>query len=207
MSEYMDEKIVAQKRLAEKSKYSTVDTGMYIEDELVNFCPVELFGGKMRVMLPEAFTDMDPEIATIKYPSAARPQVIQTNAAGSINFTFSHFAAQPLRQEQVKDAAAQFKTLIRRVHPANVFYDMKEEEVGGNTLWWFDYKGYAVDDQTYNLVYLVSVDGRMMHGVFNCVFRDIEEWKPAAMQVMLSVRDLTLQKEGGQSNERRPYFS
>lgn len=34
-----------------------------------------------------------------------------------------------------------------------------------------------------------------MHGIFNCLYRDILEWKEPVHQIMMSVTDLT-QREG-----------
>lgn len=47
----------------------------------------------------------------------------------------------------------------------------------------------------YNVMYITPIEGKLMHGIFNCMYRDILEWKDAVQQVMLSVVDLTQEKE------------
>lgn len=88
-------------------------------------------------MLPEGFVDMPPEMARIKYPSEQRPQEIRMNGDGTVNFTFSLFEAG-LEEQQIEDALGQFKSVIRKVNPAFVFYDLaveKDKALGSHALW------------------------------------------------------------------------
>ena len=143
-------------------------------------------------MLPEGFVDMLPEMARIKYPSEQRPREIRMNGDGTVNFTFSLFEAE-LEEQQIEDALGQFKSVIRKVNPAFVFYDLAVEK--DKALGWFDFKSYGFDEQIYNVMYITPIEGKLMHGIFNCLYRDILEWKEPVHQIMMSVTDLT-QREG-----------
>lgn len=93
----------------------------------------------------------------------------------------------------IEDALGQFKAVIRKVNPAFIFYDFVVES--DKALGWFDFKSYGLDEQIYNVMYLLPVEGKLMHGIFNCLYRDILEWKEAVHQIMMSVTDLTQKKE------------
>ena len=89
--EFFDEKILEYRRRARKEKFSSLETGMYIKDELVTFSEIPLFNDQFTIMLPDSFVDMPSEIAKIKYPSEQRPQIIKTSMDTTINFAFNLF--------------------------------------------------------------------------------------------------------------------
>lgn len=190
--DFLDEEIMEFRKSAKKSKYNSLETGMYIKDRLIRFKETQILSDKVSVMLPEGFVEMPQRIAKIKYPSEQRPQVIMTSDDGTVNFTFSLYDTE-FNERQIEDALGQFKAVIRKVNPAFVFYDFVVEP--DKALGWFDFKSYGLDEQIYNVMYLLPVEGKLMHGIFNCLYRDILEWKEAVHQIMMSVTDLTQEKE------------
>lgn len=190
----IDEEIIMMKRLEKKKDYNSFETGFYIDDEIIQFHRVGILDGKMSVMLPREFRPMQPEIARIKYPSEARPQLIMTSEDQSVNFTFSLFEA-PILPEETKRAAEEFRTVIKSLNPANIFYELQAEMPGENGLAWFDYQSYAVDAHIYNLMYVRPIEGKMLHGVFNCQDTLADDWKAVALQVVRSIVDLTERKQ------------
>ena len=190
--DFLDEEIMEFRKSAKKSKYNSLETGMYIKDRLIRFKETQILSDKVSVMLPEGFIEMPQRIAKIKYPSEQRPQVIMTSDDGTVNFTFSLYDTE-FNERQIEDALGQFKAVIRKVNPAFVFYDFVVES--DKALGWFDFKSYGLDEQIYNVMYLLPVEGKLMHGIFNCLYRDILEWKEAVHQIMMSVTDLTQKKE------------
>ncbi len=190
--DFLDEEIMEFRKSAKKSKYNSLETGMYIKDRLIHFKETHVLSDKVSVMLPEGLTDMPLGIAKIKYPSEQRPQVIMTSDDGTVNFTFSLYDTE-FNERQIEDALGQFKAVIRKVNPAFIFYDFVVES--DKALGWFDFKSYGLDEQIYNVMYLLPVEGKLMHGIFNCLYRDILEWKEPVHQIMMSVTDLTQKKE------------
>ena len=87
--EFFDEKILEYRRRARKEKYSTLETGMYIKDELVKFERQKLFHDKLSIMLPTTFVDLPSNLAKIKYSSEQRPQIIKTSLDTTVNWGFS----------------------------------------------------------------------------------------------------------------------
>lgn len=187
--EYLDEQLLALKRQQKRKQYHSLETGFYIHDELIEFERVIIEPLLLSIMLPTTFVTMPQSMVKVKYQSENRPQVIKTSLDTRVNFTFS-LLSQPVKPEQIPTLAKQFKTVVQRINPANVFYDLKEDQTEEQIpLCWFDYKGYAVDDQVYYMMYVTPCGGnKLLHGTFSCRFKDKDEWKEAARQVILSLK-------------------
>ncbi|RFZ79591.1 hypothetical protein DS742_07400 [Lacrimispora amygdalina] len=184
--EYMDEKIINLRNQAKKAEHTSLEKGVYIKEGLLSFERRKLFDGEMSILLPVPFKIMPEEIAKIKYPSEQRPQLIYSNAGGDVNFTFSLFDEQ-VNTSQIKEARDRFRGLIKKIQPANLFIEKKEEDLKDTVAAWFDFKNYGLDAQLYNLFYFTNIKGKLLHGIFNCKFEEAEAWKPIAVQVIKSV--------------------
>ena len=185
---YLDEDFLKLKRREKYAKYSTLETGIYIKDELVEFEPRDIPELNINASLPKTFVRMPLSIAKIKYPSETRPQMIFTSLDTTVNFTFSVYP-QDVPLDQVKRVAEQMKAMLKKVSPANIFYDLQAEVAENRALCWFNYKSYAIDDQIYTIMYLLAAEkGKILHGTFSCRFDSMNEWNRAAIQVIQSVK-------------------
>lgn len=185
--DFMDEKII---ELRNKNRKKSLEDGLLIKGEFIEFEPVKFFDDKLEIMLPKTFVDMPSDLAKIKYPSESRPQIIKTDSTGGINFCFNLFE-QSVKEDELKDIAKTFSKMIKKVNPANVFYDQKTEELGDKIVSWFDFKGYAIDSQIYYIYYVTVIDGNLLHGIFNCLREDMEDYKEVAFLVIESIKDLS----------------
>lgn len=189
MEEFFDEKILEYRRHARNEKYSTLETGMYIKNELVRFERKEMFQGKLGVMLPESFVTLRVKLARIKYSSQQRPQVIRTSRDTTVNFGMS-LTDIGIEEEHIKELRDQSREALKRLNPAFVFYesgvDKRHVPVG-----WFEFKSYGLDTDVYNLMFVSRIGGKMLHGIFNCDYEDVLEWREAARQMMYSILDLS----------------
>ncbi|MFI3212251.1 MAG: hypothetical protein R3Y24_02820 [Eubacteriales bacterium] len=188
--EFMDEEII---KMRQRNRKISLEDGVYIKGEFIEFEEVKLFDDKIAITLPKTFIDMPKKIAQIKYPSNQRPQIIKTDLLGATNFTFS-LIAQHLESEQLEQVANMFENTIKKVHPANVFYDKGTEDIGKLKFSWFDFKGYAIDSQMYYLYYVTIIDGNLLHGVFSCISQELEHYKEVAFLIMRSIKDLRGEK-------------
>ena len=156
---YLDEDFLKLKRREKYAKYSTLETGIYIKDELVEFEPRDIPELNINASLPK-----------------------------TVNFTFSVYP-QDVPLDQVKRVAEQMKAMLKKVNPANIFYDLQAEVAENRALCWFNYKSYAIDDQIYTIMYLLAAEkGKILHGTFSCRFDSMNEWNRAAIQVIQSVK-------------------
>lgn len=191
--DYLDEEIIELKNKKKHEEYNDIYKGIYIDDKIMEFEEVKLFDEKMSIMLPKEFVDMPSNLARIKYPCEGRPQIIKTDLSGGINFTFSMFESQ-IKKEQIEGVSKGFKSIIKKMNPANMFFEEKTDDLGESKISWFDYKGFALDGKIYTLVYVTSINGRVLHGIFNCKYDLVKEWKPIVRQVIMSIKDLTIKE-------------
>lgn len=185
--EFKDEKII---ELRNQTKKISLEDGVYIKGELIEFEPCKLFEEQVELMLPKTFVDMPLKIAQVKYPSNQRPQIIKTDLTGATNFCFNLFE-QPVKSEELREVAKTFKNMIRKLNPANVFYDYKTEDLGETKISWFEFKGYAIDTQIYYIYYVTVINKKLLHGIFSCIREDMEEYKEIAFMVMKSIKDIS----------------
>lgn len=191
---YADLGIIRARREAQKEKYQTLESGIYVKDELIQFHAVELLDGKLSIKLPEYFEEMELEMAKQKYPSEFRPKAIWTNPSGSVTFTFNFFEEME-NAEELPAMAQEMRKLVERLEPANVFYEFEEKVLGDTKVIWFDYKSYGLDQQIYNFMYFVPFTQVFVQGGFNCPTRISEAWKPVVRLVVLSMEE-KIQAEG-----------
>lgn len=195
--EYLDEEVLKFRNHLKRDTYNSIEGGVYIGDEIVPFKEMMLFDEKVKIMLPDTFVDMPSAIVKLKYPSEQRPQIIKTSLDTAVNFTFSLFN-QELEESQVGRGIEQCREIIRKVNPAFLYYDLVVEEE--KNIGWFDFKSYGLDEPIYNVMYITPIEGKMMHGIFNCRYRDIMDWKPVVHQVLMSIEDCS-------QNKRRKWYA
>lgn len=187
--DYLDEKMMELQKIKLREEYCTLETGFFVKDEIVKFNRVKFPEIKISVMLPTSFVTMPSDMARMKYTSEFRPNIIHTSLDTSVNFTFT-LTAESLAPNQTKSVMNSMQIALQRLNPSILFFDRKQEQIGENTFYWFDYKSYAIDDQLYNIMFGVSICGHFLHCGFNCRFREKDEWKDAAVQVIKSIKTL-----------------
>lgn len=192
--EYIDEEIIELRKQQKKEKYHSLETGIYVQNELLEFEQTELLNGNISIILPKTFVTMPPNIAKIKYTSEFRPQEIKTSLDVTVNFAFNYIDT-PLQPDETKSASYQLEMIIKRMNPACIFFERNTETVNDLTFSWFDYKSSAMDATIYNYVFVSSIGKKLLHGAMNCPFESCEDWKQIANQVMHSIKDLTKEKE------------
>lgn len=201
--EFFDEKILEYRRRARKEKYSTLETGMYIKDELVQFERITLFKGKMSIMMPVSFVDLPSNLAKIKYISEQRPQIIKTSLDTTVNLGFS-MPDLEVYPEHIEELCKQTKSALKQINPAIVFYEGQVES--DLPLGWFEFKSYGIDSNVYNLMFMTIVDKKLLHGIFNCNYNDAIEWRDAARQMMRTIKDVSKEGKNAGTNNNSGTF-
>jgi len=183
----LDEKILNLRKEQQKQEYSNIETGVYINNVLVKFKRTGVLDNKLTVLIPESFVDMPLAAAKIKYPSEQRPQCIKTSPDTSTNIALSLFDF-PSSEKYLEQEAGQMQLVLKKTNPAIEFYTLETVELDDFKLAWMDYKSFAVDEQIYNIMFLAAVEGKTLHGVFNCIFRYYEDWNDPALQMIKSIQ-------------------
>lgn len=186
---YSDEAIIQMMNKHKRGVYGSIEDEICIRGKKICFRQDALFDNKMSVMLPDNFKDMSPEAAKSKYPMEQRPQVIKTSEDTKINFTFS-LIDQPITNEQVEELVKYIKKILRNAKPDIRFVEDKIQEVNKLTIGWFDFVSNGYDQKIYNLMYYLPIDGKVMHGIFNCPLQDADVWKTIILQVIQTIREI-----------------
>jgi len=86
-----------------------------------------------------------------------------------------------------------------RLHaPETVFYGKGNICPKGAEGMWFEYKNFTLDDETYNLQFLIGSDIYLLAGTFNCRMCFYDEWK---VPVLNSLEYIGFGGKVGQTNE------
>ncbi len=187
MMEYNDEKIISLKMEAKEQIAMSLEHGYYINGKKETFVKEVLFDERISIYLPETFVDMPSQVKELKYPSAFRPQIIKTTLDSTVNFAFNLLGGDGL-SGKTEEVANSFSIALKQTNPSIIFYDFSTEEMSdGNKISIFDFTSFGLDQQVYNLMGILFVNGKILQATFNCLERDKDDWKDAAKEVFLSV--------------------
>ena len=188
--EYIPEEILEARRELELMKHNTLETGIYVEDELITFTKIILPDTKISIFLPEQFIVMPDMVKDMKYPSKNAPDLVVTSLDSKVNFGFNIL---PVLMEagDTEELSRQFQNAIHNVNPSIRIKNQTSGETmeQGNEMSWFDFKGYTLDELNYNRMYLVRMRKTVLHGVFNCPMRVKEQWETIVEKCFLSIEE------------------
>ena len=193
---YTDEILIKKGNEYKQFAYGNLEEGMYIQGVFYEFSRQKLTLEDISIMLPINFSDMPLTMAKVKYPSEQRPDIIKMNVESDINFTFK-LLEFPQTEQSLEQIIQYFYQVIQKTQPANVFYEKNFLPIMGKKLGWFDFKSHAIDCKLYNLMYLLPIGRKFLHGIFNCPLSEVDLWKPVVLQVIHSIEDLTITEGKG----------
>lgn len=165
----------------------------YIDGMDYTFESELLFSSQVSVPVPLSFEKMPEKLLKVKYPMEARPQLVLTSSDTSINFAFNLFKEQALLNKQVKEVTDGFQNIVKRMQPANHFYEKKIATSKDRSYGWFDFKSPGLDEPVYTLMTFTPVGGHFFHGIFNCAAQKMPDWKPVFLQIIHDLSDQTEQ--------------
>lgn len=188
--EYFDEEIINAKRELERLKHTTLKTGIYVGDELITFTKMDIPDTEISMYLPEQFIIMPDMVKEMKYPSQNAPDLVVTSLDSMVNFAFNVLPVV-LEAGDTEIMSSQFQNALSNVNPSikikNQTSDLTTDQ--GNEMSWFDFKGYTLDGQNYNRMYIVKMKTTVLHGIFNCPMQLKEEWESIVEQCFLSIEE------------------
>lgn len=186
--EFPDERIIELRQKEKEKAYTTLETGIYVNRELIEFASEKLFNEQMEILLPTSFINMPPAVAKVKYPSEYRPQIIKTSLDGTANFTFNLFDILIEGSDGLEEVAAHFQLVLKQVNPILKIHNYNEVDCEGQSYRLFSYKSYGLDMQIYNLMCVTQIKDKVLQGSFSCPYEEHELWEEIARQIFLSIR-------------------
>lgn len=195
MGEKVDEKILDFINAEEKreAKKDICSGPVKIGARYYEFEETEFLDEKLKMFIPKDFKDMSLPARKFKYPSENRPDIIKCNKKGNICITLK-IIDSPLDEEHVEKLKDGMKVIIKKTNPANVFYEDGVLEVDSKNIGFFEYKGYAIDDSLYNIMFFCEFEDKTLMGTFSCIYKECKEWRDIAFQVIKTVKVVTEHK-------------
>jgi hypothetical protein len=189
MMDYFDEELLDAKRKMERQMHTTLETGIYAGEELVTFTQIDLPDFSVRMPLPDQFVVMPEEVKKAKYPSQEAPALILTSLSSTVNISFNELPVL-LKEGEIKTMIGQFQNALENINPSIIIKNQTDTKTDqGNEMSWFEYKGYQLDGQSYNRVYLLRLRKTVLHGTFSCNIKDKEHWMEIAERIFMAVEE------------------
>lgn len=188
---YYDEKILEARREEERRRHTTLETGIYVKDDLITFTQISLPNTSIRIFLPEQFISMPEAVKDVKYPSKNAPDLVITSLDSIVNFGFNLFSKR-IDEGDTAVMSRQFRDALRNVNPA-IKISKWEDNITTDSdyeMSWFQFKGYALDGQNFNRMYFIKMKKSVLHGIFNCPMRVKEEWVDIAAKCFQTVEEI-----------------
>ena len=187
---HYDKQILEARQEEERRRYTTLETGIYVDDELITFAQTTLPDTRIQLYLPEQFVTMPDQVRDMKYPSRNAPDFIVTSLDTTVNFGFN---VLPVRLEEgdTKVMSIQFQEALRNINPSIRISERVDNTATetGSEMSWFGFKGYVLDGQNYNRMYIIRLAKNVLHGIFNCPPRVRDQWEDIVDQCFRSVEE------------------
>ncbi|WP_230586035.1 MULTISPECIES: hypothetical protein [Lysinibacillus] len=182
-----------QEDLQEVDIYQNIIT---IDDEEVQVMEQPLLDGKMIIRMPKLFSIMSAELASLKYPSERRPNLIYTDTSSSINLAFN-LTPHRLNEDGVAAFQENMMDILEQAQPSADWLDTDVQKIDGKTVGFLEVITPAIDGEIFNLMFFASVEGRALIGTFNCMEDDLDTWRPIARAMMESLQFTSSEGKGG----------
>lgn len=156
----------------------------------ITFETVRLFRGRMEISLPEGFVDMPDYLAKRKYPSRYRPPLILMSGDTLVNYGFQ-LTETPLAKVQLTEAIEGFLYSSRRIMPAARFGTVQYIDRADGQTAYYSYEVAAADTDIFQITYITDIDGKLLHGMFNCLLQEKERWERAALKSIGSIKEVS----------------
>ncbi|WP_257216263.1 hypothetical protein [Lysinibacillus sphaericus] len=182
-----------QEDLQEVDIYQNIIT---IDDEEVQVIEQPLLDGKMIIRMPKLFSIMSAELASLKYPSERRPNLIYTDTSSSINLAFN-LTPHRLNEDGVAAFQENMMDILEQAQPSADWLDTDVQKIDGKTVGFLEVITPAIDGEIFNLMFFASVEGRALIGTFNCMEDDLDTWRPIARAMMESLQFTSSEGKGG----------
>lgn len=147
----------------------------------------KVLNGKVTLLLPLVFTQMDESTLLMKYPNTAnRPTEVYTNYNGSVNIAFNH-TANPINEHDLDQVQTAIQQQLSRTNGIEML-QTEHLKVNDSEFVTIEFISNAIDTKIYNTMFITVLNGKLLLGTFNCTLNDLNEWKPISKKIIRSIR-------------------
>lgn len=153
----------------------------------VNLKPTTLLSGKLVMLIPDGFVQMDEATLRTKYPSANRPSLVFTNDRGTMNVAINH-SQDRVTPSQLTQLHQQLDSSIRQAVPNANWMFSGFQHYGGRKWVQLEFVSPAIDTKIHNLMVASSLEQRMLAVSFNVTDELSGEWLGVGREIISSMR-------------------
>ncbi len=185
---YHDEELLEARRERERKKHTTLETGIFVGDELIRFTYTTFSDLAIRLPLPKHFMILPDVIKNVKYPSTYAPRIVMSSLDVLINFTFDRFE---VKDGDIKAMAKQFQTALKNADPSLIIKGQANAETDqGNEMSWFGYGDHQIDGQSYNRACLIKMKDFILYTTFNCPSKEKGNWENIIEKIFMAIEEM-----------------
>ncbi|WP_409369942.1 hypothetical protein [Lysinibacillus sp. 38-6] len=186
----------ASEQVEQDPKINIYQDSIIIDDKKVKVIDQSLLDGKVSIRMPNLFSMMSREIASLKYPSERRPNLIYTDESSTINLAFN-LTPHRLKEEGVAAFQENMIDILEQAQPSADWLDTDVLTIDEKTVAFLEIITPAIDGDIFNLMFFTSIEGLALIGTFNCLEDDLETWRPIARAMMESLQFDFARRNGG----------
>lgn len=142
--------------------------------------------------VPKDFRRLPDEEKGRFFHGDVKPQVVLEDAAGGqLALLLTDKMAQSAHLDSVLN---DFYFLLRQRYPAAFFLEKGRLELQDENLVWMDFQGNTIAETKYYLLFLTTISGKLLIGLFQCTWNQMGRRKNEILQIlqgMIDVRDKT----------------
>lgn len=146
-----------------------------------------LLNNKLELKIPKDFQIMSDEMLSTKYPSDRRPTLVYTNPSGGINVALN-LTESRATQNQIPTYKEYLLETFKNAYPSAEWKSSGVTTINGRKVGYLEFVTPAIDTQIYNLFFFTDLEGKLLLCTFNCTIKSMNEWSPAAKEIMNSLR-------------------
>jgi len=185
--EHIDEQILESRKVLKRQKYTSLESGIYAGEELITFAQLTLPDSEISIFIPDQFILMPDQIKNMKYPSKDAPDIVLTSIDSVINIGFNVLPIQ-INEGDTKAMSLQFQDALKNVNPSIKIKNAEELVTEkGYEVNRFEFKGYVLDGQIYNQMYMIKLKKTVLHSIFNCPMNVKENWVNIIEKCFMSI--------------------
>ena len=148
-----------------------------------------LLNHTIEIMFPEECWKLTDEETDLLFPGRQRPQeVVKVADEAYMVFCLTDKAVD---DSQLDSAINEFYFMIRQRCPENIFLDRGSMQVTPGHLSWMDFKGDAFSGETYYLLFLTRLGGKLLMGLFQCGWKQMRIYRSRILHILSGIRDLS----------------
>jgi hypothetical protein len=142
--------------------------------------------GKVEVSVPRPFKIMDEEMIAVKYPLKQEAEFqVYTDEDATVNIAFEHLP----NIATLQDLPAIKQVLEHEFNQPEIDFRKSEiKKINSRDFIVIEMITPAADTRVYNLMFLTSLDGKLLMGTFNCTVNKQKEWQPIAERIVNSIK-------------------